>query len=406
MGISMSRGHRRWLEGVLLFGVYAIPLTVGWTVAGVHIAYGIAAAGGLALGCFCRHWPVRRSPADRAMLAFAVACLLSTARSLDPAASAVAMKKLLLLPLVHLVAGSLTTPARARWGLRCFVLGLAGTALVALLSFVATTHPADWRFRSTGHYMTFAGLLLLAWPSSAAAVLRCRGRLRLPYAAAFVVLTVALVLGFTRGAWLGAVAACVALVARHRPRRLWIVPAAAVAAFLVLPGAYRERALSSFDPAHPTNLDRVRLWHAGFDIWRDHPWTGTGWIDLAPVYRQYRRTPEGEVHGHLHNSWIHVLATLGGLGLLAFGWLMVGLGRLAWAAGRGSSDPELEGLAAGIWGAFWGFQVMGLFEWNFGDVEVTIATFFLLGAGWAVSLARGAQVPATGGSEAGRWMSS
>jgi hypothetical protein len=42
-------------------------------------------------------------------------------------------------------------------------------------------------------------------------------------------------------------------------------------------------------------------------------------------------------------------------------------------------------IALGIWGGFVGFTIMGLFEWNFGDVEVTIALCFLAGTALAAT---------------------
>jgi O-antigen ligase len=382
------------LERVLLFGLYAMPLTVSWTVAGVHIAAGLAAAAALALGLVCGRWPVRRTVADRALVAFAIACVLATLGSAERLESAVALKKLLLLPLLHLAAGGLATPFRSRTALRLFVGAMAATACIALLHFALVPHAADARLRSTGHYMTFAGLLLLAWPSCAAAAMTTRGRTRAVYTALLPVFALALLLGFTRGAWLGSVAAGVAMLVRARSRAVWFLPVAAVLLVAVLPSGYRQRALSSFDAAHPTNIDRVRMWRAGLAMWRDHPWTGVGQVDVRPYYLRYRSTTEGRIHGHLHDNWIHIAATTGTLGLLAFLWLMVGFGRIAWAAGRAGPDPERRGLALGVWGAFWGFQVMGLFEWNFGDVEVTIALCSLLGAGLAAAVAGESGAPA------------
>jgi O-antigen ligase len=180
------------------------------------------------------------------------------------------------------------------------------------------------------------------------------------------------------------------MLQRARPRAALLVLPANALALALLPGNYRERALSSFQPQHPFNADRLRLWQAGFAMWRDHPWTGVGMVDLKPLYLQYRASTEGHVHGHLHNNWVQIAATLGSLGLAAFAWLMVGCGRIAWAARRGEAGGELRALGAGTWGAFWAFQAMGLFEWNFGDVEVTIALYALLGAAAAIPAAASA----------------
>lgn len=377
----------RVLDGAIVFGLDAIPLTVAWTVAGVHIAAGLAAVAAVALGLARGIWRLRRTVADAAMIALAVTWILATWTCTDRAASAFTLRKLLLLPLVQLGAATLATPRRARTALRLYVVGLALAAVVAMAHFLLVPHAADARLRSTGHYMTFAGLLLLAWPPCAGAACTTRGRRRVFYGVGLVVLAGALLLGFTRGAWIGSVVAAGVMLLRVRPRLALLVPLATVVVVLLLPPAYRARALSSFHPSHPTNVDRVRLWRAGWAIWRDHPWTGVGLVDLKPYYLQYRTTTEGAVHGHLHDNWIQVAVTTGTLGLLAFAWLMVAFGRLAWTAGRAGPDPELHGLGLGLWGSFWGFQTMGLFEWNFGDVEVTIALCFLFGVGLAAAVA-------------------
>jgi O-antigen ligase len=386
------------LLAALRFGVFAVPLTVAWTVAGVHIAVGIAAAAALGLWVVERRWPLRRTPADAAMAAFAATCIAATLAASAPAASAVQLKKLLLLPLVHLVVLCCDRPSRTRWALRLFAAGIAATALVAIVRFGIADLAPGARLRSTGHYMTFAGLLLLAAPICAGAAVRTRRTARLLYAAALVVIAAALLLSFTRGAWLGAIAAATALVWRRRRRAVVALPIAVAVAVALLPAAYRERARSAFDPDHPVNRDRVRLWRAAVEIWRDHPWTGVGLVDLAPYYLAYRREATGEVHGHVHDNWLQIAATLGTPGLLAFIWLMIAWGGIAARAAAGSVDPELGGQADGIWGAYWGFQVMGLFEWNFGDVEVTIALVYMIGAALAARAA--AAAPGAGGAGA------
>jgi O-antigen ligase len=122
------------------------------------------------------------------------------------------------------------------------------------------------------------------------------------------------------------------------------------------------------------------MWKAGLAMWREHPWTGVGLGDLKPIYREFASADVPRTYGHLHNDWVHLLATTGILGTAAFAWLMVGFGRIVWRSDARAGDPELRALALGAWGSFWGFQTMGLFEWNFGDVEVMLALYFLVGA--------------------------
>jgi O-antigen ligase len=367
------------VERGLLAMLYAVPLTVAWTVAGVHIALGVGAAFAFAWGLLHRRAPLARTAADAGWCAWALALVVACAAATPETRTWMPLKKVPLILLVHVAALALAGPRRARWALRLVVSGISVTGLVAIVHFTLVPHADTERLRGTTHYMTFAGLLLLALPLAVAGTCALRGRARVAYAAAMAVLGFGLVLTFTRGAWLGAVLAFALVLLRLRPRLAALLPVAVLLMLVFMPGPYRERALSAFDPQHPTNRDRQRLWRAGLEIWRDHPWTGVGLGDLKPVYERYARGGEGRVHGHLHSNWIQILASMGSLGIVAFLSLQILLARLLWRATSAAADPELHALAVGAWAAFWGFHVMGLFEWNWGDVEIAIALYFMLG---------------------------
>lgn len=366
--------------------LFAIPLTVTWTVAGAHIAVGVAAALGLARGCLWRSWPLARTLADAAFAAFAVAACLAALLALPATANPVPLKKLLLIPIVHLAAAVLATPARARWACRLFVFAVGMTALVTSTLFLAQDH-APWdRLRSTTHYMTLSGLLLLAWPMTMAATCMGAKRGRALYGVATLAITLALGLTLTRSAWLGAVVAVIALLSRTRPRWLLVVPAALVIGFMLLPTTQRDRLASSLDFSNHSQADRFQMWRAGVSMWRARPLTGVGLGDLQAIYRDFAPAGAARAYGHLHNNWVQILASMGSLGVIAFGWLMLQCGRIVYRAGAAAHERELRALCLGAWGSFWGFQSMGLFEWNFGDVEVTIAFYFLIGTLAATAL--------------------
>jgi O-antigen ligase len=392
---TQARDRRRtYLVPALLAMVYAVPLTLPWTVAGAHIALGCAGLLALLHRALLGRWPVARTPADRAFLAFASASGLAALAALPPVSEAEPLKKLLLIPFVHVVAGTLDSLPRVRRGLRLFLLALVGTAGVASTLFLVHAHGDDARLRSTTHYMTFSGLLLLGLPLAAAPAALGPRRLRPAYALAALVLGFALLLTQTRGAWLGACAAGCAVLARLRARLLLLVPPAVVVLFLLLPSPYRSRVLSSFDLSYHSNANRLTMWRTGLAMWRARPLTGVGLGDLQPLYLQYAPPGVTRTFGHLHNNWVNVLAAMGGLGIASFAWLMLAFGRIVRRAAA-APDPELRALALGAWGSFWGFQIMGLFEWNFGDVEVMLALYFLTGVLAAFRSAGGRDPAAT-----------
>ena len=258
-----------------------------------------------------------------------------------------------------------------------------GLALWLLHAFVS----ADDRARgAVGHYMTFGGQLLLWLPVACGVALFARGwRWRAFSVAAAALGFVALAATFTRSAWIGVAAALAALLAAARPR--WLPAFAAALALMVLlaPPHYRDRLWSAFDPSHPTNVERRYMWEAGGRMFRDHPITGVGLMDLHSIYERYRDPRAREGAGHLHSVFVQIAATMGVLGLLAFAFLYLSLVRAAAAGVRAqlAAGGLAAGLRLGVAAALVGFLMAGFFEWNFGDEELLELLYVLVGLAWA-----------------------
>lgn len=244
-------------------------------------------------------------------------------------------------------------------------------------------------------YMTGGGLLMLTGLVLLAAVLLARPRRHRAWAAgALVVVLACLLLTLTRSAWLGFAAGAAVILALWRPR--WLAPAAAVVlvAAFALPGTMKTRLLSAFDPNHRSNSQRVLMWQTGWDWVREHPLVGVGDRDLKSLYRAHHGDrPDVEIQGHLHSNLIMFAVIWGVPGcLLALAFLVAVLLQLGrrWRALGGAarrSPPDDDDLAR-VWclgavGAWVGFMVAGLFEWNFGDAEVALLLWLVVGVGLA-----------------------
>jgi len=229
---------------------------------------------------------------------------------------------------------------------------------------------------------------VLAW----AILLRSRDRRWM--AAAFALLTLlapALLGSYTRSAWIGTLVGFAIVIALTRARWIAALAASVVLLVLLMPGGYRERALSVFHPHGVWNRERLILWDAGWRMFREHPVTGVGLQDLKPLVARYR-SPEAHEppHGHMHNVYLQVLVTMGVVGFAAFVYLVTALWRTAARrlrrdAREGDADPFGMALRIGIVAALAGFLVAGLFEWNFGDEELLDFLFTLIGLAWAAS---------------------
>lgn len=142
----------------------------------------------------------------------------------------------------------------------------------------------------------------------------------------------------------------------------------------------RSRILSIIDPYQPANYNRFAFWRAGIKIFRDHPVFGVGDIDFNSIYKQYKRTYDKEIQGHLHNNFIHILAALGLFGLLAFIYLLFRIFKVNIAVYKKVKDtPIASSYALGAIGCITFIVVSGLTELNFFDHEVATLLWFSIG---------------------------
>jgi len=156
---------------------------------------------------------------------------------------------------------------------------------------------------------------------------------------------------------------------------------------LYLTKVKRSRLLSIFDPYIPSNFNRIALWRAGFEIFKDHPLFGVGDIDLAEYYKQYKRPFDKEIQGHMHNNFIHFLVTLGLFGLLALLFLFARMIIIDYKIYKDVKDqPFHSSLALGTLAACCGFLASGLTELNFWDHEIQTMVWFTFGLNIALFL--------------------
>jgi len=320
---------------------------------------------------------------------YALLVVLSVVFSVDPRASFRAIPGLSLFLLVPITIDLVDGAGRARTLLLASAAG--GVALAAIGLFEVARSGADLQNRIRGtlsHYMTLSGLTLIAGCILLAFLFEGRGRWRWLGAAAAVPFA-AMVFTLTRGAYVGAVAAVTAYLALRRPRGLLVFVPALAALFFLLPADVRQRAASIVDPTETTNRDRIAMARAGARMIADRPVFGLGPEMVKPYYTLYRDpdAPRWRVP-HLHDNVLQIAAASGlfaaGAYLALLALFFARAGRLLRVGRRNvdltpSGDQTLRAIVAAA--AFLGIAavtVAGLFEYNFGDKEVLMATLPLL----------------------------
>jgi len=378
----------------------------------------------------------RRTSLDPGLALLALASLLSLCVSLDPLASLREIRCLGLMAVYYLFAWNAPTRRHAR-----ILLSVWFAVSAAAAAYGAVEYFSGWD--ALGHYdprtnkiggffsmhLTFSEYLLLALCMCAGVLLWDRpraGRGRAFLWAAFGIILFGFLLARAKGATLGLLAG-MGVIGALRGRRTLAVMAAAALAPLALLAAWNapllcEHFLATFlvdtDTAAGyvhSNTQRLFMWWTGFRLSLGHLLNGVGLHAVGAVYPAFRH-PDALVPNqwHLHSNFVHLGVTRGLLGLAGFLYIFLlaargGLARFRDAA----SGPWERGLAAGALGACAGFLVSGLTEYSWGDSEVLMALYMVLGLsvsgppGPSPSLPAGkgapGAAPAAGGRESPAW---
>jgi len=324
----------------------------------------------------------RRWPLALPILAFAAVHLLTSAFSLDRVLSLLGNYTLYTYGLLPLgVCASLawaTACARERLDvdslLRACLLAGAAAAVYgiaqkfgldprAAIPWMPTQLPHGRVGSTLGNPVYLGSVLLALSPLAARFVLRpARPSDRALGAAAGVLIAICLFLTGSRGAWLGAAAACGAYLAAASAggRRVWVV--AGLAALLAVAGV---AALQAGRESRGADSGRVQLWISALRVVRRYPWLGTG--PEAFQLALGRDKTEGLVKAygslgtqvHAHNDLLHVLATMGIVGLAAYVWLLWRLGLLLL---RALADENARPTTAALGGALLGLFIQAKFN--------------------------------------------
>ncbi|MGK7346419.1 MAG: O-antigen ligase family protein [Candidatus Nitrospinota bacterium M3_3B_026] len=345
----------------------------------------IAAAG---MGvCWIGRWAALKQKPDFSSLlwpvaAFVAASLVSAALSLDPAESFKDSKDLLHL---FILFAAYDQFRRVFWKADLVLRVAAGAGAVAAMVGLAQAvrRGVDIYDRISGFhgmYMTYAGLLMLAFIFDVGVLIfSFRGKKDAWIPPALALIAAALLLSLTRSAWIGAAVGGTALAIARKPVAAAVIPILAAVAIVLSPAPVKDRIVSMADMENESNRERLLVWCAGLKIIADHPVFGVGQNAFPLVYPDYRAEDVNEPNiSHLHNNFLELAAERGLVGLAAWIWLW---GAVLWAAARawmtGAGGGEKTALAASAAGII-AFLAAGMFEYNFGDSEIQMMFYMTL----------------------------
>ncbi len=280
--------------------------------------------------------------------------------------------------------------AEAAIGIYQFVFGIGPEGFGLFGRFMR----AYGTFEQPNPFAGYLGLIIPAALGTALTLAAFRGRridrpgrlweLAMPGLAAgtLVALLAALLMSWSRGAWLGVGAALLVTVV-VQSRRAFVV--SVVTAFLlvfvlllssinVIPEAIAERFSGigdyfgvfdvrgvKVDDANYAIVERMAHWQAAIEMFVDHPALGVGLGNYAVVYPVYALPRWSDPLGHAHNYYLNVAAEAGLIGLTAYLFLWGAALWQGWRAVR-TLHGASRSLAAGLLGMIVALSIHNAFD--------------------------------------------
>lgn len=176
------------------------------------------------------------------------------------------------------------------------------------------------------------------------------------YGVSSVLITLGLLMSWSRGAWLGFGISMMVLLLTT-PRRLWQggLLVLVVGLFVLfawstgrLPASVSDRIVSAtqeifvLTDVRAVNIttenyaivERLAHWQAALNMATEHPWLGVGMGNYEVVYGEFRLINWDEPLGHAHNYYLNVLAEAGIIGLISYLFMLALFVLLTWQIRR------------------------------------------------------------------------
>lgn len=367
------------LKKYLYWFLVAEVCLISVSIAAASILLGLIILSVVTLFFLEKKWVLPRTAIDIAFLAYILIEFITAFNSDLPFDALRNTKRLLLIILVYAVIISFESQEKIK---KAVLLLVGSVAFLSVAEMIFYFYEGIARLFVFQHYMTTGGLkmivslMLIPFIMSNETV----KKERIYFLIAFIPTFMALILTNTRSAWMGFVAGVIVMSVLHYRRLFGILIVTVILFFSFAPESQVMRAKSIIDFTNSTNIGRLNMWTTGLRMWNDKPLLGFGDIDLYKTYLTYRTPTGDEPAGHLHNIYVHLLVTLGAVGLAVVLFMFIRILMEEYSTFSAfKKDPLIRSIALGSIAVFSGFMVNGIFEWNFGDHEIMVFVWFSVG---------------------------
>lgn len=246
-----------------------------------------------------------------------------------------------------------------------------------------------------GHYTTYAEALQLIAALALGLLIVCNesffSRNRILLALALGGFCLALLLTVTRASMVSFMVSAGVMILVGASRKIVLI-CVALSIPLVLAGIFllqQKRNVSFVDVKDGSTQWRLIVWREGFDLLKSTPrhlLVGIGMDSIKTHWREWHLFDNGKIPiGHMHSTPLQLALERGVPTFLAWlVWLFLYL-KLIWQTlKRDNLDWQERGLLLGAFGGTFGFFSSSLVHYNWGDSEVVMIFYLLMGLSLAV----------------------
>lgn len=244
-----------------------------------------------------------------------------------------------------------------------------------------------------GHYVTYAEVLQLLASLALGLLIMTQGnsRYRVFLGIALIGFCAALFLTVTRASWLAFGVSAASMVALAASRRTLLI-AAAIAVPLAVGGLIflqQQRQVGFFDMADDSTAWRLTVWREAVGVITSEPRhlaVGIGMDSLKTHWQDWNMFDGGRRPlGHMHSNVLQLALERGIPALIAWLVWMYFYLRMLWRKLRQNElDWPERGMLLGTLGGTIAFLTSGLVHYNWGDSEVVMVFYILMGLSLAI----------------------
>jgi putative inorganic carbon (hco3(-)) transporter len=378
------------LDKVIQFSLFTFVVFSMFSISVTQISFAIGAITSLVKTHLTKSWKeLRGTYVGIAILCFCLACVLSIITSVDFGSSLKLLKKILQFIILFWVANAVQDEKQRDLLFKLVIVAGVAAALNGLLPLLKPgffspemIYGGSRPVGTMGVPSTFSGILMIAGLVTLGRLLFQKPKKYWVFGALGVI-SLCLLLTFTRQAWLGFLIGVVFLLFVWNKKFLLFIPFLLVGLLLFAPEGIKDRLHSYTNLKDGAFQQRVSTWKGAWEILKDHPITGCGFKCVDSIYSQYP-DPSGKIAHYrgMHSNLFQLLVDTGIVGLGT--WLSIWVAYFIEIFKRRRTLTQ-ENFQDNAWilmgssAAVLAFIVGGFFETNIYDSEVAMLVYFLMG---------------------------